>query len=34
VAMAKESIVSGRALQKLEAVVAYSEQLKEVEVGQ
>ncbi|MFZ4200365.1 anthranilate phosphoribosyltransferase [Lysinibacillus sp. NPDC056220] len=34
VAMAKDSIGSGRALQKLETVVAYSEQLKEVEVGQ
>jgi len=34
VAMAKDSIGSGRALQKLETVVAYSEQLKGVEVGQ
>lgn len=34
VAMAKDSIGSGRALQKLETVAAYSEQLKGVEVGQ
>ncbi|MBD8522206.1 anthranilate phosphoribosyltransferase [Lysinibacillus fusiformis] len=34
VAMAKDSISSGRALQKLATVVAYSEQLKGVEVGQ
>ncbi|MFJ7369756.1 anthranilate phosphoribosyltransferase [Lysinibacillus sp. NPDC098008] len=34
VAMAKDSIFSGRALQKLEAVVTYSQQIKEVEVGQ
>ncbi|HBT73151.1 MAG TPA: anthranilate phosphoribosyltransferase [Lysinibacillus sp.] len=34
VAMAKESIFSGRALKKLEAVITYSEQMKEVEVGQ
>ncbi|QSB10333.1 anthranilate phosphoribosyltransferase [Lysinibacillus fusiformis] len=33
VAMAKESIFSGRARQKLEAVVTYSKQIKEVEVG-
>ncbi|MFL1996623.1 anthranilate phosphoribosyltransferase [Lysinibacillus irui] len=33
VAMAKESIFSGRALQKLEAVVTFSEQIKKVEVG-
>ena len=33
VAMAKESIFSGRAQQKLEAVVTYSMQIKEVEVG-
>ncbi|MFE3575070.1 anthranilate phosphoribosyltransferase [Lysinibacillus sp. NPDC059133] len=32
VEMAKDSIFSGRALQKLEAVVAYSERIKEVEV--
>ncbi len=31
--MAKESIFSGRAQQKLEAVVTYSMQIKEVEVG-
>ncbi|MFJ7665843.1 anthranilate phosphoribosyltransferase [Lysinibacillus sp. NPDC097195] len=34
VEMAKESIFSGRALQKLQAVVAYSENIKEVEIGQ
>ncbi|MFB7158150.1 anthranilate phosphoribosyltransferase [Lysinibacillus sp. NPDC056232] len=34
VEMAKDSIFSGRALQKLEAVVAYSERIKEVEVRQ
>ncbi|WP_446935729.1 anthranilate phosphoribosyltransferase [Lysinibacillus fusiformis] len=34
VAMAKDSISSGRALQKLARVVAYSEQLKGVKVGQ
>lgn len=33
VAMAKESIFSGRAQQKLEAVVTFSMQIKEVEVG-
>lgn len=33
VAMAKESVFSGRAQQKLEAVVTYSKQIKEVEVG-
>ncbi|WP_342533058.1 anthranilate phosphoribosyltransferase [Lysinibacillus sp. FSL K6-0057] len=33
VAMAKESIFSGRARQKLEAAVTYSKQIKEVEVG-
>lgn len=32
--MARDSIFSGRALQKLEAVVAFSEKIKEVEVGQ
>ncbi|MDM5249471.1 MULTISPECIES: anthranilate phosphoribosyltransferase [unclassified Lysinibacillus] len=34
VEMAKDSIFSGRARQKLEAVVAYSENIKEVEVRQ
>lgn len=34
VEMARDSIFSGRALQKLEAVVAFSERIKEVEVGQ
>ncbi|MEY9970100.1 anthranilate phosphoribosyltransferase [Lysinibacillus sp. RC46] len=34
VEMAKDSIFSGRALQKLEAVVAYSEHIKRVEVQQ
>ncbi|MGE8000484.1 anthranilate phosphoribosyltransferase [Lysinibacillus sp. NPDC093190] len=34
VEMAKDSIFSGRALRKLEAVVAYSEHIKEVEVRQ
>lgn len=34
VEMAKDSIFSGRALQKLQAVVAYSEKIKEVEIGQ
>ncbi|WP_155591753.1 anthranilate phosphoribosyltransferase [Lysinibacillus cavernae] len=34
VAMAKDSIFSRRALQKLEAVVSYSEQIKQVEVEQ
>lgn len=33
VEMAKDSIFSGRALQKLEAVVAFSEKIKEVEIG-
>lgn len=33
VEMAKDSIFSGRALQKLEAVVAYSEKIKEMEIG-
>ncbi|AVK84159.1 anthranilate phosphoribosyltransferase [Lysinibacillus sp. B2A1] len=32
--MARDSIFSGRALQKLEAVAAFSEKIKEVEVGQ
>lgn len=32
--MARDSIFSGRALQKLEAVVAFSEKIKEVGVGQ
>ncbi|GLC88461.1 anthranilate phosphoribosyltransferase [Lysinibacillus piscis] len=34
VEMAKDSILSGRALQKLEAVAAYSEKIKKVEVEQ
>jgi len=34
VEMAKDSIFSGRALQKLQAVVTYSEKIKEVEIGQ
>lgn len=34
VEMARDSIFSRRALQKLEAVVAFSEKIKEVEVGQ
>lgn len=33
VEMAKDSIFSGRALQKLEAVVAFSEKIREVEIG-
>lgn len=33
VEMAKDSIFSGRALQKLEAVVTFSEKIKEVEIG-